>query len=273
MIHDRRRRGRTRNVATGCILAVCLLVSGTARALAQAPVIPSEGTGVLSLKSEPPGAVVELRGEHRWRGMTPCDFKRGLNGRYEITARMPLYESWHRSLELTESESRELNIRLTPKSSWKAATRSLLVPGWGQFYAEEPTKGAAILGATALTAGGLLWSHLVYQNEVDDYLEARDRYFGSTHYEDLPELRAKMMKKDRESQDAYELRNGFLIATGACYAVAFIDAAFFFPSRSEGTFATVRPFGEKGPDLALRPARDGRIELAVVLQQVHGGVR
>jgi hypothetical protein len=273
MILDRRQRGKPRSHAPGCILAVFLLVSVTAPVLAQVPAPPGEGTGVLSLKSEPAGAVVELRGEHRWRGMTPCDFNRGLKGRYEVTARMPLYESWHRTLDLSETESRELNIRLTPKSSWKAGMRSVLVPGWGQFYAEEPVKGGVFLGATALAAGGLLWTHLIYRNEADDYLEARDRYFRSTHSEDLPALRARMMKKDREAQDAYDLRKGFLIATGACYAVAFIDAAFFFPSRSEGTFATLRPFGEKGPDLALRPTRSGSLELAVVLRRSNGGAR
>jgi hypothetical protein len=273
MIRDRRQRGRPGRDAVRLVLAACLLVAGAPCAGAQETAVPAAGTGVLSLKSEPTGAVIELVGEHHWRGMTPCDFNRGLKGPYELTARLRLYERWHRTLNLTEGESREMTIRLSPKRAWKAGVRSLIVPGWGQFYAEERGKGTVLLGAAALSAGGLLGTHLLYRSRVDDYREARDRYFQATHYEDLAGLRAAMNRKDRRAADAYDLRQGFLYATAACSAISFLDAVFFFPSRSEGAYATVRPFGDEGPDLTLRPAGAGNIELAVVLRASQGGVR
>ncbi len=273
MVRDRRQRGRLGRDAVRLLLAAYLLAAGAACAGAQETAVPAAETGVLSLKSEPTGAVIELVGEHHWRGMTPCDFNRGLKGPYELSAKMRLYERWHRTLNLTEGESRELTIQLSPKSALKAGLRSLIVPGWGQFYSEERGKGAVLLGAAALSAGGLLGAHLVYRSRVDDYQEARDRYFQSTRYEDLAGLRAAMNRKDGRAADAYDLRQGFLYATAACSAIAVLDALFFFPSRSEGAFATVRPFGDEGPDLTLRPAGAGNVELAIVLRASQGGAR
>jgi hypothetical protein len=273
MILDRRQRGRCPGQTARHLLAVCLLITGCVPAWAQAPVDKPEGAGVLTLKSEPTGALIELLGEQKWKSMTPCEFNRGLKGPFELTASMRLYERWHRTISLAPGESREMTIRLKPKTPWKAGMRSLLVPGWGQFYSEQSKKGGLLLGATAIAAGGLLWTEIVYQDHVDDYEAARNAYFDSTQYDDLDDLRAKMLEEDSDAQDAYEWRQGFLYATAACWFVSFVDAVFFFPSRSEGSFATFRPLGDNGPDLALRPAPGKRLELALVLRESKGGAR
>jgi hypothetical protein len=273
MILDRLRHGRHKGHGVRSLLAAGLLVALAACGWAQGTTAPADAVGVLTLKSEPTGALIELTGAQQWRGMTPCDFNRGLKGPYRLTAKMRLYERWSRNLNLAAGESREVTIRLTPKSAWKAAVRSMIVPGWGQFYAEEPGKGTLLLGAAGVAAGGLLWTHLVYRERVDDYDAARERYFNSTHYEDLADLRASMVRADKRAGDAYDLRQGFLYATAACSAISFLDALFFFPSRSEGAFATIRPFGDGGPDLALRPAPGGSLRAAIVLRENHGGAR
>ncbi len=229
--------------------------------------------GVLRLRSEPTGAFVTLAGEHSWRGTTPFDLSRGLNGPYEVTAEMTGYERWHRSVILGQGENRELAIRLTPKTALKAGLRSALIPGWGQFYSERRGKGTLFLLATAISAGGLIWTHEDYQNKLDDLRSAKDAYFGETRLEELPALRARMVSLQHTADRAYDRRRIFLFTTGGLYAANLIDAVALFPSASRGTFASLSPWGEGGPRLSIGTSADSDLLVGLELGAKDGGAR
>jgi TolB-like protein/TM2 domain-containing membrane protein YozV len=50
-----------------------------------------------------------------------------------------------------------------------AGLMSAVVPGWGQFYNDEPLKGGLILGTQLLSVGGILYSHYRADRLMDSY--------------------------------------------------------------------------------------------------------
>jgi len=239
-----------------------------------APTIPAAPlSGVLHLRSEPSGAFVTLAGEHEWRGTTPFDVARGINGPYEISVEMSGYERWHRSVLLADGETRDLSIRLTPKSAVRAGLRSLFFPGWGQFYSERPGKGAVLLLGTAAAATGLLITHEEYQDREDDVRSAQDAYFHSTQIDELPGLRSQMAAAIRSADSAYDNRRIWLFATGGFYALSLLDSILLFPTPSQGSFASLAPWGADAPRLSIGLGERGDLFLAICLTGSDGGAR
>jgi hypothetical protein len=95
-------------------LLVALLIGPLVRAEAQPP-SETPPTGVLRIRSEPTGAIVRLYGDHVWVGSTPWDLQRGITGTYRVVAHVEGYESWKRTITIAGGESKDLNIRLSPK--------------------------------------------------------------------------------------------------------------------------------------------------------------
>ncbi len=72
------------------------------------------------------------------------------------------------------------------KTPAKAAFRSLLVPGWGQFYNEKYLKGKVFLGTEILTVSGTIATYILFEREYDKYKEykpeAIKHYDKAYHY-------------------------------------------------------------------------------------------
>jgi hypothetical protein len=212
---------------------------------------------MVRIRSEPSGALVTLSGEHVWRGSTPWDLTRGLRGDYEVTAELSGYERWRRKIHLAEGETRELAIRLDRKTALKAAFRSVLLPGGGQFYAERPKKGAFFLAGTAVAAGGLLWAHEVYNDDLDELGDARRAYQGASTVDEIERLRPIFEDRRRDADRSFDRRQVMLGITVGLYAASILEALFHFPGPGEGRFASVGPWGEDGPHVSLQAAAGG----------------
>ena len=100
----------------------------------------AQGQGVV-VKSSPPGAVVELVGQHVFRGVTPWTLDRGLSGTYEVRAFKAGYDEWEGYVLLSASRRDSVFIRLSRKTPLSAGLRSAIVPGWGQFHTGQRGKG------------------------------------------------------------------------------------------------------------------------------------
>ncbi|MFZ4463423.1 MAG: DUF5683 domain-containing protein [Bacteroidales bacterium] len=88
--------------------------------------------------------------------------------------------------------------------------RSAIVPGWGQLYKKEKTKGIAILSATAVTVSGIIISQTMYNTSMNNA--------EGTHNIDLI---------DAYLQDAdiwQTSRNIFSVAAAAIYIYNIVDA-------------------------------------------------
>ena len=63
-----------------------------------------------------------------------------------------------------------------------AAFRSMIFPGWGQFYNDSPKKGGIILGAELLFAGSAISNYILYKQSKAAYDRAAQRDLASDKY-------------------------------------------------------------------------------------------
>lgn len=245
------------------ILITGLTVGGTAwgQGAAEPEAIRPTLAGMLRIRSEPSGALVTLEGEHVWKGSTPWELSRGLRGDYEVTADLAGYERWRRRIHLIEGETRDLDIRLSRKTAIKGALRSAIVPGWGQFYAGRSAKGTVFLAGTAAAAGGLLWTHEIYQDDLDELRDLRQEYQNARTVEEIERLRPLVEAKRHDADRSFDRRQLMLFITGGIYAASLLDALLLFPGPGEGSFASVAPWGEEGPEFSLQPTVEGGMAL------------
>ena len=95
-----------------------------------------------------------------------------------------------------------------------ASWRSLLVPGLGQFYKQQSTKGAAIMAAQALSLAALVFLQTEVNRRHDDYLQIRD--FDDPNVED----------RYQEYRLAYQTRNVVGYITLGIYLANYFDALY-----------------------------------------------
>lgn len=175
--------------------------------------------GSLTVLSRPPGAAFRLTGDRVVVGRTPMMFERGLVGRFRVQSFEPGFEPWGRSVLLDGVSADTLWMTLRSKSSIRAGLRSLLVPGWGQFYSERPKAGWVELIAGAAAVGVLAAAHLEYENRVDEFEAA-----SSVD-------RRRAADRAEEARDARNLAMG--VAAGV-WTLSVLDAVAFFPRFNTG---------------------------------------
>jgi len=228
-----------------CLLLVFSLI---------APLLSQSG-GTLEVTSDPSGTVINLEGEFKLAGVTPTVFDQPLTGPYELTASREGYETYHTKINLTGGTPLSINISLAPKTRFKAFIRSLVIPGWGQFYSGERTRGT-LFGLSTLASGvTLLISEFDYQDKKDKYDEFLTEFRDERSIE-----RKKQMEDmlDRFREDAYDsetTRNITLGVLAAVWVYNLFDAVIFFPDKK---------YESRVPELSLNTSRDmTRIGLAL----------
>lgn len=196
-------------------LALVVLALAPTAVLAQ----PSSPAGSLTIISRPPGVACRVSGDRIVVGRTPLTLESGLSGRLRVRAIEPGMERWERKVELDGVTQDTLWMTLTAKSALKASARSLVVPGWGQFYSERPAAGWVYLTTGLVVAGGALVTHLVYLHRVDqipDTGSVEDRRWHTNR-----------------AEDAYQVRQALSAAAAGIWAVNLLDAMVFFPNFRE----------------------------------------
>ncbi len=206
--------------------------------------------GDVTVRSNPEGAQVTLSGEAIVSGVTPVRFRQLLIGDYGLVLKRPGYETYSDRVVLDPTKKMEINVRLSPKTRFKAAVRSLFIPGWGQKYTDQKTKGclfaALALGSVAaylIADGDFDDKYDTFQEKLHDY----DSTYAAGSIEDLRRLKSEL---DAAQKEAYDAENVRRITTGAVIAVwgiNVLDVLFFFPEQR----ATLSVKG-----LAIRPSAD-----------------
>ncbi|RPH95941.1 hypothetical protein EHM69_02885 [candidate division KSB1 bacterium] len=95
-----------------------------------------------------------------------------------------------------------------------ASWRSLVAPGWGQFYKKQDTKGSAIIAAQVLSLAALIYMQVETNHRHDDY--TRIRNYGNPNVEDAYQ----------EYRRAYQTRNVVGYITLSIYALNYLDALY-----------------------------------------------
>jgi TolB-like protein len=122
-----------------------------------------------------------------------------------------------------------------------ATFRSVLIPGWGQFYNRQEAKGTLYLsGEVALFATAGVFHYLGHQDER--LYRAPMEEFAAAHPEGTDLSAAAVTLRER-AESRYRTRNSLLYVAGALWLVNVVDAwAFGAPGSSSS-----------GPGFALAP--------------------
>jgi hypothetical protein len=190
----------------------------------------------LRITSNPPGVTVNLEGPYQLTTTTPADVTQELIGSYKVKAEKFGYERWSSYITLTPNQPASLKITLTPKTRVKAALRSVILPGWGQFYSDRKGWGYFFTLGSVVMATGFVAADTYYGNKYDDFVDVRNQFNSATSIEEKTDLKQKMDDRQRKAYDAQTLRNAVLGVGVAFWAYNVIDNIFFFPSLQSGVF-------------------------------------
>jgi TolB-like protein len=106
------------------------------------------------------------------------------------------------------------------RSTTDSVYRSLVLPGWGQFYNREPVKGAVFVGAEVAALGLAAAFHLLGQSAEDEYKSAGPEALGAT-----PDERSETALDLRETAEGnYGNRNVLLYVAAGIWAYNVADA-------------------------------------------------
>jgi hypothetical protein len=211
------------------LMALILLTCAAASAQNQTP------QGIL-IQSSPQGALVTLKGGVTVSGVTPARFQQLMVGTYQVEFLKDGYEKYTTRVNIDPRLQSQLSVDLSPKRRWKAAARSLLIPGWGQRYSDKTTKGFAfsVLALGATTA--FLIADDNYSGKKDDYDRLLVQYDSLRFHGSLSDLRDLQPRLDQAQSDAYNAETARQITLGgliSIWALNFLDAWLFFPDRRE----------------------------------------
>lgn len=204
----------------------------------------SSANPIVSITSRPSGISVILSGDLTVAGTTPTTFSQKLSGYYRITAHLEGYETYHSSVVLSGHEATTIDIRMVPKTRLKAGLRSLVIPGWGQMYSGQHTKGLLITvgsAAAGLTAGLL---HVRFARERDQYNDFRDKFSATRSVTEREKMLAQLYHFQKDAYDSERDRNIGLGILAGVWLYNVLDAVLFFPDYS---------ISITGANLSLRP--------------------
>ncbi len=219
------------------VRVAAILLVALAAALPLAEAAHAQGTNGVVITSSPPGAVVQLRGEHVFSGVTPWRLDRGLSGTYEVHATKPGYADWNGSTSLSPSRSDSLFIRMHRKTAMATGLRSALCPGWGQFYAGKKLKGSVFLLAEAGAIWGVIYADSKRSDAMSAYGRASRAYNSADQIDEINAAYDAKLDAFDDVQRWHESRKRWVYAAGAIWLVNVLDATLFIPSEGGGTFA------------------------------------
>lgn len=199
--------------------------------------IQAQDKRVVTIKSDPPGAMLYFKGENSFVGVTPFTVKPNLMGNYKITAVKQGYEQSRVQYFFKGTENGTLRLRLNPKTRFKAAMRSVVFPGWGQIYSDRKSSGI-FLSLVQVSAGLLTFvAHNDYNNAFKKYENALSEYEENKKFsgqrDDYWDI---VVARHKKASNAFDKRQTWLYITGGLWIYNFLDSILFFPSFDNEIF-------------------------------------
>ena len=202
--------------------------------------------GGITVDSSPPGAEVSLIGVVTLNGLTPVTFAQGLEGHFRVECRKSGYETYKTSVFLQSDKAVNLTVHLRAKTAFKGAARSLLIPGWGQSYSGQKTKGTFFTLLAVGAVSSFFIADAKFNDKEDNYNSRLNLYNSATQYNEKQILYEQLKAARQEAYDAETIRRITIGATIAVWSINLIDMVFFFPE--ERSSMVVNTIGFK-PDL------------------------
>lgn len=208
-------------------------VESSARGAAAAKNQRSSEGAAISLETAPVRASVCLSGLLTVRGYTPFSCGGLPGGGYRLSVEHPRFEPRSLDVELSPGETLYLDLALMPKTRYRAALRSLVVPGWGQLYAGNSTKGWTLICGEIVAAGSAYLLRRNYQDEVERYDESLHRYEDATYVGDIEKYRREVEVNYRNVERAHDYMKYATYVAAGVWAIAVLDAVVYDPAAVE----------------------------------------
>jgi len=199
--------------------------------------------------SNPQGAEVMLKGDVTIAGVTPVNFAQPPEGRYQVKLTKYGYETYKTSIYLQPGTPMSLTIQLKSKTRFKALSRSLFIPGWGQSYTDQKFKGGVFLFLAAGAVASFLAYDADYDDKVDRYKGLLNEYQQASTYEEKEKLYSRVATARKDAYDAESARRITIGATVAVWSLSLIDLFLFFPEETGSLSVnslSIRPDMEQG---------------------------
>ena len=179
--------------------------------------------GILNLGSLPARSLMKLDGKL----LEGSSLKNILvpRGKHKIELSIPGYEKIA-PFEVNIDSIRIYNLPLpsfVPKTKMKAFARSMLIPGWGQYYYEKPKRSIVYSLAAVITAGYYASRHLKYESLKEDYDAAMADYNNAIDATLIEERRNRVNSLYEDLKDNRGVANLALYSLGGVYTVNLLD--------------------------------------------------
>lgn len=164
-------------------------------------------------------------------GYTPVKSYEVPFGSYRLMASKDGYHPYYKQIEVNKIEPYAISINLEPKSMTRALIFSALIPGSGQFYLDQNSKGL-LLGAAALGSAGLAFYYFnEFNSKSDQYDIDKLNYENNIDMTSMTSLYDKMEQSYREMEDAASMSNLLIGAAVTIWAINIMDIALFAPRK------------------------------------------
>jgi hypothetical protein len=223
-----------------------LLIMGVLAIFCSASAQESEG---ILLSTNPSGATVHLFGPYDIVANAPARIPADISGRFRATVTRPGYETWKGEVSFVPGGNNDVEFMLSRKTRLKAAVRSLLIPGWGQRYYGESTRGSLYTAGVVVSAVGAYAMDRYYHKKRSEYNVARSDYYSATSIEERLRLKDVLDDKQRAAYDAETDRRTILVLGAALWTFNILDALLFFPEQ-DVIYPTVSSLGD-GASISL----------------------
>jgi len=127
------------------------------------------------------------------------------------------YSSRQKSSEFYKDIQYRYLVQPDPRPA--ATLRSMILPGWGQLYKNDKTKGYILVGSTTTVTLATVIFHFAQKNAHDEYLKAT-------------EPKSIEQKYDKYNS-FYKLRNNTALLTAGIWLYAFFDALLAEPKERQ----------------------------------------
>lgn len=200
--------------------------------------------GAVTVVSNPGGAEVTLKGDATVTGVTPTTFRQIFIGNYDLIVKKTGYETYKERVVIDPSKGMQFDVALSPKTPLKAGLRSAFLPGWGQQYSGQKSKGWTF---HFLAAGSIVAYFIAdhnfdirynkYLRRQEEYDAAVDAGAGRDELEGLLDDLSAAQDRAYDYEDYRRITIGTVIGV---WGLSVLDALLFFPdNRSDVTVSGV----------------------------------
>jgi len=179
--------------------------------------------GLLIVTGSPAKTQIRLN----WRRIGASPLQDSLEvGKYQLTISKPEYHPLKQTIKITNELPVTVNYALKPMAKKAVLKRSLIFPGFGQFYQKYPLKGLAFAASGLALAYLAVDAQVNYSDRKNTWLDTRNIYnHNLTQPELWPQQLDDLKKTFDKMKDLEKRRNIFLGGLGIVWSLNLIDIA------------------------------------------------